>query len=107
MESVAEIVVSHHENFDGSGYPRGLSGEDIPLGARIISAADLYDAMSNDRPYRKGIAREHIVAEMRRVSGTQLDPGIVDLFLANMDEIVAGSRTHAEDRAFERLRING
>ncbi len=88
MESVADIIVSHHENFDGSGYPRGLKGDAIPLGARIISAADVYDAMSNDRPYRKGIKREDIVKEMKRVSGTQLDPEIVEIFLDNMDTII-------------------
>jgi len=107
MESVAEIVVSHHENYDGSGYPRGLRGEDIPLGARIISAADLYDAMSNDRPYRKGIGLDDIVEEMKRVSGTQLDPGIVEVFLGNMDDIVSGSREYADDRGLERLRVYG
>ncbi len=88
MERVAEIIVSHHENFDGSGYPKGLKGEAIPLGARIISAADLYDAMSNDRPYRKGIELGDIVKEMKRVSGTQLDPDIVKVFLNNMESII-------------------
>ncbi len=105
MESVAEIVVSHHENYDGSGYPRGLKGDEIPLGARIISAADLYDAMSNDRPYRKGIGRERIIDEMRRVSGTQLDPKIVEIFLENMDDIIDQETPEAEDRIFERMRV--
>jgi len=91
MDNVAEIIVSHHENYDGSGYPRGLKGDAIPLGARIISAADLYDAMSNDRPYRKGIELKGIIKEMKRVSGTQLDPGIVDVFLKNMNSIIEKS----------------
>jgi response regulator RpfG family c-di-GMP phosphodiesterase len=105
MESVAEIVVSHHENYDGSGYPRGLKGDEIPLGARIISAADLYDAMSNDRPYRKGIGRERIVDEMKRVSGTQLDPQIVSIFIDNMDDVVQKETIEGEDRIFEKMRV--
>ncbi len=107
MESVAEIIVSHHENFDGSGYPSGLTGREIPLGARIISAADLYDAMSNDRPYRKGIAIEEIVEEMKRVSGSQLDPEIVKVFLENMNDIVLKSEALGEGRWLERFRVYG
>ncbi len=83
MGGVASIVVAHHENFDGSGYPRGLSGIDIPVEARIIAVADLYDAMSSDRPYRDGLAREVVLEEMERVAGTQLDPGLVRLFIDN------------------------
>ncbi|MFQ5428642.1 MAG: HD domain-containing phosphohydrolase [Thermodesulfobacteriota bacterium] len=93
MEHVADVIASHHENYDGSGYPHGLKGDAIPLGARIISAADLYDAMSNDRPYRKGKSLEHIIKEMKMVSGTQLDPYIVNAFLENLDAIVKKSET--------------
>ncbi len=81
MEQVARIIVAHHENFNGTGYPRNLKGEEIPFAARIISVADLYDAMSSDRPYRKGLPLEVVVEEMKRVAGTQLDPGLVNLFL--------------------------
>ncbi|MBI5588719.1 MAG: response regulator [Deltaproteobacteria bacterium] len=83
MEPVAKIIVAHHENFDGSGYPRNLRGEDIPLPARIISVADIYDAMSSDRPYRKGLRNEIVIEEMTRVAGTQLDPRIVRMFIEN------------------------
>ena len=83
MEFVATIIGSHHENFDGSGYPRRKKGSDIPLEARIIAVADIYDAMRSDRPYRKGLPIEVILNEMRRVSGTQLDPALVDLFIEN------------------------
>jgi len=83
MEPVAKIIVSHHENFDGSGYPRNLRGDDIPLSARIIAVADIYDAMSSDRPYRKGLRNEIILEEMLRVAGTQLDPDIVRIFIEN------------------------
>ena len=87
MERVAEIIVAHHENYDGSGYPRGLKGVEIPVCARIISVADLYDAMSSDRPYRKGLSQEVIFEEMRRVAGRQLDPDIVRVFTENKDRI--------------------
>jgi len=87
MEKVAEIIVAHHENYDGSGYPRGLKGVEIPVCARIISVADLYDAMSSDRPYRKGLSQEVIFEEMRRVAGRQLDPDIVRVFTENKDRI--------------------
>lgn len=81
MEDVARVMVAHHENYDGSGYPRGLRGEGIPLSARIIAVADIYDAMASDRPYRKGLPLEVISAEMRKVAGTQLDPAVVELFI--------------------------
>ncbi len=81
MGPVARVVGSHHENFDGSGYPRGLKGDDIPLMARIISVADLFDAMHTTRPYRKGLGLDVIIEELKRVSGSQLDPEIVDIFV--------------------------
>jgi len=83
MEFVATIIGSHHENFDGTGYPRGKKGFEIPVEARIISVADLYDAMRSDRPYRKGLSLEIVIEEMRRGAGSQLDPGLVDLFIGN------------------------
>jgi len=83
MEPVASIIAAHHENFDGTGYPRKLSGADIPLSSRIIAVADLYDAMSSDRPYRKGLPLDVVLQEMRSVAGTQLDPDIVSLFIDN------------------------
>jgi putative two-component system response regulator len=81
MEEVAMITGAHHENYDGSGYPRGLHGNAIPFSSRIIAVADLYDAMCSDRPYRKGLAPDEAVKEMKRVAGFQLDPAIVDLFI--------------------------
>lgn len=83
MEPVARIIVSHHENFDGTGYPKNLKGEEIPLPARIISVADIFDAMSSDRPYRKGLRIDIVLEEMMRVAGTQLDPGLVSMFIEN------------------------
>jgi putative nucleotidyltransferase with HDIG domain len=77
----AEIVLAHQEFFDGTGYPRGLRGEKIPLGARIFSIADALDAMISDRPYRKALPMSHAREEIRRCSGTQFDPKVVEVFL--------------------------
>ncbi|MCX7922810.1 MAG: HD domain-containing protein [Clostridia bacterium] len=79
--NVMKYVRHHHERFDGKGYPDGLEGENIPLGARIIAVADSYEAMSSDRPYRKALQREDIIRELKRCSGTQFDPKILELFL--------------------------
>ena len=76
---VVPIVRSHHEWWDGSGYPDGLKGEEIPLGARILSAADCFDALVSDRPYRNGLPVPEALAIIRQMSGTQFDPRIVDL----------------------------
>jgi len=75
------IVAQHHESFDGSGYPLGLAGENISLYARIFSVADCYDAMISDRPYRKGLPKEQALEIMRRNSGTQFDPKVIETFV--------------------------
>jgi putative nucleotidyltransferase with HDIG domain len=77
---VAEIVMYHHERFSGGGYPAGITGEAIPLGSRIISAADTYDVMTSRDSYRRPVSSEAALAELRRVSGTQLDPLVVETF---------------------------
>lgn len=82
LRDAAEIVLAHQEFFDGSGYPRGLRGEQIPLGARIFSIADAMDAMISDRPYRKALPMSHARDEIRRCAGTQFDPKVVDVFLS-------------------------
>ena len=76
---VQAAIRNHHENFDGSGYPDGLEGEQIPLGARIIMIADTIDAMTTDRPYRQALAYHDVIAEMARYSGVQFDPALVKL----------------------------
>jgi diguanylate cyclase (GGDEF)-like protein/PAS domain S-box-containing protein len=78
---VAEDILSHHENFDGSGYPRRLKGKEIPLLARITAVADSYEVMSNGRPYKKAMTREAIIAEFKRCSGKQFDPELVKILL--------------------------
>ena len=80
VDPVADWVLHHHERWDGSGYPDGLPGERIPLGARIIFVADAYDAMTSERVYRRRVAPEQAIAELRRCSGSQFDPEIVDAF---------------------------
>ncbi|TVR72773.1 MAG: response regulator [Spirochaetaceae bacterium] len=81
FREVSEIVLAHQERFDGSGYPRGLEGTDIPLTARIIAVADAWHAMIEDRPYRKALETSAAMAELSAGSGTQFDPAVVDAFL--------------------------
>ncbi|MBE3090425.1 MAG: diguanylate cyclase [Actinobacteria bacterium] len=85
LAAIADAILTHHENWDGSGYPVGLKGEEIPLVSRIISIVDSYDAMTNDRPYRKAFAKEQAIAEIRRCSGTKYDPKLVEVFIKIMD----------------------
>jgi putative nucleotidyltransferase with HDIG domain len=79
--TVLRIVRSHHERMDGGGFPDGLVGDAIPMEARIVAVADAFDAMTTDRPYRRGMSVSDAVAELRRCSGTQFDPVIVEAFL--------------------------
>ena len=85
LEPIRPIVRSAHERWDGSGYPDGLAGEEIPLGARILLACDAYDAMTTDRPYRAALPESAAKAELREGSGTQFDPTIVDVLLAVLE----------------------
>jgi putative nucleotidyltransferase with HDIG domain len=77
LEGAADVIRSHHEKYDGTGYPRRLAGEEIPLVARIFAAADTLDAMTSNRPYRKGRSFSEAVAEIQRCSGAQFDPQVV------------------------------
>ncbi len=81
LEDIAEGILSHHEKWDGTGYPNGLKGEEIPLIARIISAVDSHDVMVNDRPYHKAMPEADAIAELIRCSGTQFDPQVVEIFV--------------------------
>ncbi|MGL5615013.1 MAG: sensor domain-containing diguanylate cyclase/phosphohydrolase [Sarcina sp.] len=81
LKSVAKSVLHHHEKWDGTGYPMGLKGEEIPLISRIINICDSYDVMVNDRVYKKAMKKEDAITELRRVAGTQFDPKLVELFI--------------------------
>jgi HD-GYP domain-containing protein (c-di-GMP phosphodiesterase class II) len=81
LKDAIEIPYSHHEHWDGGGYPQGLKGERIPLSARIFSVVDIWDALLSDRPYRKAWSRDKVVQYIKDVAGTILDPKIVEIFL--------------------------
>ena len=83
--TVGPIVRGHHERWDGSGYPDGLRGQAIPVGARIVAVVDAHDAMTHDRPYRARLSDDEARAELIRHRGSQFDPELVDLFLAYLD----------------------
>ncbi len=83
--SISDYVLSHHERWDGTGYPRGIKGTDIPLAARIITIADAYEAMIADRTYKKTISKEEAVNELRRCAGTHFDPDIVKVFCEDVE----------------------
>jgi HD-GYP domain-containing protein (c-di-GMP phosphodiesterase class II) len=78
---IADAVLSHHEWWNGSGYPRGLKGEEIPLTARIISIVDAYDVMTHDRAYKKAVSKDAALNELKRCSGTQFDPNLIEIFI--------------------------
>ena len=84
--SVVPVVLHHHENFDGTGYPDGLAGPEIPLGARIFALADQYDALISDRPYHAGVKREEVAEIIKRSAGTRFDPAVVQAFLEVMKQ---------------------
>ena len=77
---IAEWILRHHEWWDGSGYPIGLSGNEIPIECRILSIADAFDAMTSDRPYRKAMSAEQAVKELRKFAGSQFDPELLTVF---------------------------
>jgi HD-GYP domain-containing protein (c-di-GMP phosphodiesterase class II) len=96
LREVAEIVLSHQEFYDGSGYPRGLRGDEIPLGARIFAVADAVDAMLSDRPYRKALSVDDARREVKRCSGTQFDPNVAEVFLSLPESIWLELRESAQ-----------
>jgi len=88
MKAAAVIAVQHHEKYDGSGYPVGLQGEDIHIFARIVTLADVFDALCSDRVYRKAYGMKSIQEYLRKERGSHFDPHLVDLFLGNLDEFL-------------------
>jgi putative nucleotidyltransferase with HDIG domain len=100
-EPVADIIIAHHERLDGAGYPHGLQGEDIPLGARIISVADTYDVLTARDSYRNPVSPEDAMAELRLMAGSQLDPQLVEVFVELVRDRSIEFR-HGDDADFER-----
>ena len=88
LDTAAEIALTHHERFDGAGYPRGLAGEEIPLAGRIAAVADAFDALTTDRVYRAAVSVEHAVETLHAERGRHFDPRVVDAFLDAIDEAV-------------------
>ena len=91
LEPALDIPYCHHEKWDGTGYPRGLKDEEIPLGARIFAVIDVWDALSSDRPYRKAWPQEKIIDYVREQTGSHFDPDVVEAFfelLAKMEQII-------------------
>ena len=110
LKEAVPIILHHHERYAGHGYPFGLRGNEIPLGARIVAIADAYDAMVHDRPYKRAITHEQAIAELRRHAGTQFDPELVELFCdlyanhapepdATITALTAASSLHAHGHA--------
>jgi putative nucleotidyltransferase with HDIG domain len=97
---VADIILAHHEKVDGTGYPHGLRGDQVPLLSRMIAIADTYDVMTARDSYRRPVSREEAIAELRRVSGTQLDPRLVELFVVVLSERGLAFQ-HTTDADFE------
>jgi HD-GYP domain-containing protein (c-di-GMP phosphodiesterase class II) len=87
LDDSVDIIRCHHERWDGKGYPDGLRAEGIPLGARIFSVCDTFDAMTSDRPYRRALPFDDAVAEIERCGGTQFDPDVVTAFIAMCAEL--------------------
>jgi HD-GYP domain-containing protein (c-di-GMP phosphodiesterase class II) len=92
LRNAIPVVYCHHEKFDGSGYPRGLKGVDIPLAARIFSVADAFDAMTFDRPYSTAISFEAAKTEIRRCTGSHFDPTVVESFFRVPEDLLSEIR---------------
>jgi HD-GYP domain-containing protein (c-di-GMP phosphodiesterase class II) len=116
LDRIRPVVVAHHENFDGTGYPRGLKGGEIPLAAQIISVADAYDAMTSERPYRVPKRPKAALRELRANAGTQFNPVVVEAFIAIVIEerrrAARGQATphvhdHVYQQALEAVRVAG
>jgi len=85
LDELVSIVRHHHERFDGRGCPDGIKHDEIPLEARILAVADSFEAMTSERPYRSAMSKQKAIAELKRCSGTQFDPAIVNAFLKTIN----------------------
>ena len=103
LKIAAEIAYTHHEKFDGSGYPRGLSGEEIPLFGRIVAVADVFDALTSERPYKRAWSIEDATKLLRSGSGKHFDPVCVDAFFSDFDEILAIKNTFVDEEKNDQI----
>ena len=85
LNEIADLILKHHERWDGSGYPIGLKEREIPIEDRILAIVDTYDEMTSQRPYRAALEKEKTLQEIKRCSGTQFDPDLVELFIRQME----------------------
>jgi len=96
LEMASVIALTHHEKWDGSGYPQGLAGEEIPLTGRIVSLADVFDALTSDRPYKKAWKVEAAVEYLNENSGSHFDPQLVDIFMSSLDQVRQITKEYAD-----------
>jgi HD-GYP domain-containing protein (c-di-GMP phosphodiesterase class II) len=101
LNDATRMVLCHHERLDGTGYPGGLSGQEIPLGARIINVADAYDAMTSDRPYRRSMSRAEALEELKRCAGSQFDSAVVGSLLKLEEQGLLGEGGREEESSME------
>jgi HD-GYP domain-containing protein (c-di-GMP phosphodiesterase class II) len=101
LDQVLPVVLHHHENWNGQGYPHGLAGDDIPILARIVAVADAFDAMGSDRPYRKGMPDDNVDGILRSGGGTQWDPRVIAAFFQARDDIRDIARREREALAID------
>lgn len=99
LQAAAQIALAHHEKYDGSGYPNGLLGDDIPIFARICAVGDVFDALTSERPYKKAWEDERAIALLREGSGSHFDPACVDAFLADWDAVMEIRNRFTDDEA--------
>jgi len=97
LKTARVIALTHHERWDGAGYPNGLKGEEIPIEGRIVALADVFDALLSERPYKSAWPTDMAVAQIKQGSGGHFDPALVQAFLEHLDEILALAETHADE----------
>jgi putative two-component system response regulator len=97
LQCAAAVALAHHEKFDGSGYPQGLVGESIPLHGRIVAVADVFDALTSERPYKKAWALADAVDFLKQGAGSHFDPACVDAFLSGWTEVLEIRAQYSED----------
>ncbi|MBL7183596.1 MAG: HD domain-containing protein, partial [Anaerolineae bacterium] len=95
FRSGQELILHHHERYDGQGYPKGIENDSIPIGARIIAVADAFDAMTSDRPYRRALPLNVVLRELEKNKGIQWDPQVTDALTGILRQELEGQRTSA------------